>query len=358
MLLGDARWVDPVCAATAAPHSALLLDTIPCNPDVFDRVSGRLVDLVATRPDHPAIPLLAHVLGSWGADAAAAIPELLAAVAGRPVGAHGFAVVRALVRIGCDDPALVPHLRALLAEQRGDDEAQPFDVEAAHAIWRLAHDVRPLAELLGEVLDAHEPRLVRDEHHTAVSDAGGELRELVPQATVHLTAALADTVEKQLQQILAARLVWVATSDLTTVLPTVRAALAGGGWPALSAAGLVADLADGAVDLADLVPVLRTLLKDPLVRADAARALWRLGWAPSTLAATLVDAIEEGWHGRGGPISTLVEMGAVEAIPRLEQLADRDKRVVDSGVDDDIVWNDEALQTRLREAVAALRSSR
>jgi hypothetical protein len=117
-------------------------------------------------------------------------------------------------------------------------------------------------------------------------------------------------------------------------------------------------LADGSVDLADLVPVLRRLLADPLVRADAARALWRLGWAPSKLAARLVDAIEEGWHRRGDPISTLVEMGAIEAIPRLEKLANRDKRVVDSGVDDDIVWDDEALQVRLREAVAALRSSR
>jgi hypothetical protein len=358
MLLGDARWVDPVCAATAAPHPNLLHDSIPCTPHVFDKVTQRLVDLVATRPDHPAIPLLAHVLGSWGADAAAASSDLMATLSGVPVGADGFAVVRALVRIGCDDPALVPHLRALLAEQRGDDEAQPFDVEAAHAIWRLAHDGQPLAELLGKVLDAHEPGMVRNEHHTAVSDVGGELHELVPQATVHLTAASADTVLKQEQQVLAARLVWVATGDLTGVLPTVRAVLAGGGWPALSAAGLVADLADVAVDLADMVPVLRALLGDPLVRADAARALWRLGGAPSELAAKLVDAIAEGWHRRGDPISTLVEMGAVDAIPRLEGLANRDERVVDSGVDDDIVWDDEALQASLREAVAALRSSR
>jgi hypothetical protein len=356
MLLGDARWVDPVCTATAAPHSALLLDTIPRNPDVFDRVSQRLTDLVATRPDHPAIPLLAHVLGSWGADAAAAIPGLLAALPGRPVGAHGFAVVRALVRIGCDDPALVPHLRALLAEQR-DDDAQPFDVEATHAIWRLAHDVQPLVELLGKVLDVHQPRIVRNEHHTAVSNAGRELHELVPQATVHLTGASAETGPNPQQQILAARLVWVATGEPTSILPTVRAVLAGGDWPALSAAGLLADLADVAVDLAELVPVLRKLLKDPLVRADAARALWRLGTPPPELSATLVDAIDEGWHHRGDPISTLVEMGAVEAIPRLEKLANRDKRVVDSGVDDDIVWDDEALQVRLQEAVEALRAS-
>jgi hypothetical protein len=279
-------------------------------------------------------------------------------LSGVPVGADGFALVRALVRIGCDDPALVPHLRALLAEQRGDDEGQPFDVEAAHAIWRLADDGQPLAALLGTVLDAHEPRLVRDEHHTAVSDMGGELYGLVPQAAVHLTGASAEAVPQQEQQVLAARLVWVATGDLTGVLPTVRAVLAGGGWPAQSAAQLVADLADVAVDLADLVPVLRAQLKDRLVRADAARALWRLGGAPSELAATLVDAIEKGWHGRGDPISTLVEMGAANAIPRLERLANRDKRVVNSGIDDDIVWNDEALQASLREAVAALRSSR
>jgi hypothetical protein len=358
MLLGDARWVDPVCAATAAPHPNLLPATIPCNPDVFDRVSRRLTGLVASRPDHPAIPLLARALGSWGADAAAAAPALLAALPDPSVGADGFAVARALVRIGCDDPALVPHLRALLAVQRDDYDPDPFDVEAAHAIWRLAHDARPLAELLGEVLDGHGPSLLRTGHHTAVADVGRELRELVPQATRHLTGASAETGQDPELQILAARLVWVATGDPTRILPTVRALLAGGDWPALSAAGLVADLADGAGDLADLVPDLRTLLRDPLVRADAARALWRLGAAPSNLSATLVDPIEEGWHDRGDRISTLVEMGAVEAIPRLEDLANRDKRVVDSGLDDDIVWDDEALQVRLREAVAALRSSR
>lgn len=93
-----------------------------------------------------------------------------------------------------------------------------------------------------------------------------------------------------------------------------------------------------------------------MVRADAVRALWRLGAAPSKLSPKLVDAIEEGWHRRGDPVSALVEMGAVDAIPRLEKPANRDKRVVDSGIDDDIVWDDEALQVRLREAVAALRS--
>jgi hypothetical protein len=335
MLLGDARWVDAVCSATAAPNPGLLLDTIPCTPHVFDNVTQRLVELVATQPDHPGIPLLAHALGSWGADAAAAIPHLIAALPDAPVGAEGFPVARALVRIGCDDPALLPHLRALLAEQRDDDDPDLFDVEAAHAIWRLAHDVRPLADLLGKVLDTDEPRLVRTAHHAAVSDAGGELHELAPPAAVHLTGSLAETVEQQGQQVLAARLVWVATGDLTSVLPTVRAVLAGGGWPALPAAGLVADLADGAVDLADVVPLLRTLLRDPLVRSDSARALWRLGEAPSQLSARLVDAIAEGWHGRGDPLSTLVEMGAVEAIPRLERLANQDERVVDSGVDDD-----------------------
>jgi hypothetical protein len=358
MLLGDARWVEPVCAATAPPNSGLLPEAIPCTPHVFDKVTQRLVDLVASQPDHPAIPLLAHALGSWGADAAAAIPGLMAALPDSPVGADGFAVARALVRIGCDDPALVPHLRPLLAEQRDDYDPELFDVEAAHAIWRSAHDVRPLAEVLGTVLDAHEPRLVRTAHHAAVSDAGGELRGLVPLAAAHLTGSLADTVEQQQRQTLAARLVWVATGELTSVLPAVRAALAGGGWPALSAVGLAADLADGGVHLADMVPPLRALLRDPLVRADAARALWRLGQAPPALAATLVDAIAEGWHGRGRPISTLVEMGAVEAVPRLERLANRDQRVVKTGVDDDIVWRDEALQASLREAVTALRSSR
>jgi hypothetical protein len=134
---------------------------------------------------------------------------------------RGRAVTRALVRLGCDDPALVPHLRTLLSEQPDVDRPDPFDVEAAHAIWRLVHDGQPLTEAVGKALGPHGP-IIRQEHHDAVREAGGHLRGLVAQATAQLTGERAETIEQRLRQILAARLVWVATGDSTSVLPTVR----------------------------------------------------------------------------------------------------------------------------------------
>jgi hypothetical protein len=50
-------------------------------------------------------------------------------------------------------------------------------------------------------------------------------------------------------------------------------------------------------------------------------------------------------------------MGAVEAIADLERLALRDDRIVDSGIDDDIVWLDERLRDELLAAVAALQAA-
>jgi hypothetical protein len=50
-------------------------------------------------------------------------------------------------------------------------------------------------------------------------------------------------------------------------------------------------------------------------------------------------------------------MYAVEAIARLEQLAERDERIVIAAIDDDITWQDEKLQEQLRAGVAALRAA-
>lgn len=153
------------------------------------------------------------------------------------------------------------------------------------------------------------------------------------------------------------------TGDATAILPTVRAVLARGGPPAHEAALLVADLADAGVDLADVEPLLRRLLEptnvvdgvpdDGCARVAAARALWRLGVPPAELAPFLVEAIQVSGI-RGDPIALLVEMGVVDAAPELDRLADQPRRItVTAAPADDLVWSDEALQTRL--AAATLR---
>jgi hypothetical protein len=148
-----------------------------------------------------------------------------------------------------------------------------------------------------------------------------------------------------------------ATGDPAPALPTVRAVLAARGTSASRAADLAADLATThPADAASLTPVLRGLLDDQWSTVAAARALWRLGTPPAQLAAPLTAAITA-HHGGFGAVTLLVDMHAADAIASLEQLAERDERIVIAAIDDDITWQDEKLQEQLRAGVAALRAA-
>ena len=88
----------------------------------------------------------------------------------------------------------------------------------------------------------------------------------------------------------------------------------------------------------------------------AAGALWRLGTPPAELAAPLIAAITGAYGGRGAA-ALLAAIHAVEAVADLQQLAERDERIVMSGNDDDLIWQDEMLQDQLRTSIAALRAA-
>jgi hypothetical protein len=346
MLLSDPRWLDPVCEAAAAGADVQRLgplrDGLPWNSVVFDALRGRLAEL-AGGPGHPVVPVLATALGGWGPAAVAAVPELLAALP-----RAGVAVSRAMLRMGRDELAAVPYLRAYVAETA--------DADAALGVWRMVGDPEPLIGVLRALLTADQP-WVTPAAHAAVSAAGGVLEPLMVDARPHLTEPAERDYTRRERQILAARLVWVVTGDPAPVLPTVRAVVAGGERPAIAAAGLLADLALSGADLTAVVPALRELLHAERAQPAAALALWRLGTPPPDLVAPLIAAIDNGWGGHEA-VSLLVEMDAVEAVAELGRLAERDERVVTSGIDDDIVWQDEVQQTRLRAAVAALRRVR
>jgi hypothetical protein len=229
----------------------------------------------------------------------------------------------------------------------------------------LAGEATPLIDLLGALLAETRNPWIGPEHHAAVTEAASALAPLLPAATTHLTGAAAFTAPDRDRQVLAARLAWAVTGDAAAILPTVRAVLAQGSTPAHEAAGLVADLADAGVDVADVEPLLRRLLSprhvvdgvpdDGGARVAAARALWRLGVPPAELTASLIESIQDRWT-RGDPVALLVEMGAVDAAAELERLADQPRRItVAATTADDLVWSDEALQTRLRAAAATLR---
>ncbi|MBX6751048.1 MAG: hypothetical protein IRY85_15465, partial [Micromonosporaceae bacterium] len=279
---------------------------IPHDPAVVEAARRGLVHLASTQPDHPAAPVLADVVASATPDVRGeVIRKLLAALT--PPTPHRPAVVRALLRLGCTDPALVPHLWDMVAtwsDRRGVVGAVENVVEAARALWRVARDATALINLLRRLLTETKHPWIVPAHHSAVTEAAGALAPLVPAAATHLTGEAAFTAPDRDRQVLAARLTWAVTGDAAAILPTLRAVLARRDTPAHEAARLVADLADAGVDLADIESLLRPLLQPGKIvdgvsdengyaRAAAARALWRLGVPPAELTATLVDAIQD-----------------------------------------------------------------
>jgi hypothetical protein len=256
-------------------------------------------------------------------------------------------VARALLRTGHRAPVTVPYLRELAG--------QPGDLEAAMGLWRLTGDPQPLAGVLRVLLTRGRSWL--PPAAGTITEVGNGLLPVVPAAQRLLTGSAAETYPQREVQILAARVVSAATGDPAPALPTVRAVLAARGTSASRAADLAADLAaTHPAAAASLTPVLRGLLDDPWSTVAAARALWRLGTPPAQLAAPLTAAITA-HHGGCGAVTLLVDMHAAEAIAGLEQLAERDERIVIAAIDDDIAWQDEKLQEQLRAGVAALRAA-
>ena len=344
--LGDPRWVGLFCAA-AAGHAdkarRLLARGVRWSPQALEETRRQLAQLRGSGGEHPAVPLLAAVLGRWGPDAAAAIPDLLGTMPHA-----GEAVALALLRIGHRAPETAPFLRAL-AEHAGD-------VEAGKGVWWLTGDPQPLNGILHALMTGDRAQVPAAAN--AVSEVGSGLLPLVPVAQARLTDVAARTYPQRDVQVLAARVVSAATGNPAPALPAVRAVLAGRGTSASRAADLAADLAaTQPTTIWPLAPLLRDLLDDPWSRVSAARALWRLGTPPVELTAPLIAAIEGPYGGRS-VLPLLTDMQAVAAIAGLQQLAERDERILTSGTDDDLVWQDEILQDQLRASITALRTSR
>ncbi|MEU5947661.1 hypothetical protein ABZ793_19130 [Micromonospora sp. NPDC047465] len=341
--LGDHRWREPVLSAWAAGRDPgamyVLADYRPAfDPDVFVALRRRLAaQLAAGLTGNPVIHLVSLV-HSWGPAAADAVPDLLAALPAAP-----WVTPAALAEIGPAALDAVPALR---------EAAHTGQVRAGHAVWRLTGDAGPL-------ISAASARLASSRSNLAweldlVADAGPSAAPLVPALRGRLTGAPGTTHPERDEQIAAARLVWRATGAAAEVLSTVAAVLGAGDVPVRSAAKLAAEMAP--VAGAELARGLREALGNEYGRVDAARALWRHGTAVGDLVDPLLTAVADP-YGDKGALALLVEMGGVDAVPGLVELADRDERVVTYGSYDETVWLDDRLRRDLYTAVATLSSS-
>ncbi|WP_067479030.1 HEAT repeat domain-containing protein [Actinomadura hibisca] len=343
--LGDPRWQEPVRTAWAAgidPVPARLLTEYvpPFAPELLDAVRHRLTAQIAAGSTGNPVITLAVLLGAWGPDAAAAVPELTAALEAAP-----RAVPSALAAIG---PAALPAVPALrrVAAQRPETGIRP-----AHAVWRLTGDTAPLVAAGAALAGSSQSRIARE--LDLVADAGRDAAPLVPLLARHLTGDAAPTYPERDVQVAAARVIWRAGGETEPVLRTLEAVLLAGDVPVRSAVRLAGDMAPESG--ADLVPVLRAALSNKWARVGAARALWLHGVPRDELLDPLLAAITAP-HGDRDPLPVLMEMRAVEAIPALRDLADRDARLRTLGSYAETVWGDDRIRTDILDTIKYLTS--
>ncbi|GAA4016020.1 hypothetical protein GCM10022247_43770 [Allokutzneria multivorans] len=319
--IDDPRWRAKVLAGrlTAEIATAMVDAAVPVDADLFDAVRTAF----AGESDRSHRVALVRLLGSWGPAASAALPEVLSTV-----DYAGGVAVLALAAIAPDSA----QVHEALARKLGD-------VVAAKALHELTGDPEPL-------LFAIEANL-RDHAAIAVlADVGDAAHRLLPRLREELGDDDA-TIPVRRARIAAAREYWRLTGETSTVLPTVAGVLAYGDVPAIDAAEFAAELGDES-----LVPLLENLLTDDSAAVPAALSLWRITGRAAVDPA--LQVLADGWPRPSQAVAALVEMRATDTVSVLRDLAEREERVVRSGVESSIIRADEALRVRLREAVIAL----
>jgi hypothetical protein len=402
---GDARGVlsllgklGPV-AAQAAPALAELAEAD--DDDLADRALGVLA-LVA--PDRAA-PLLARDLGKrpWGLDAAAGFrapqdvpfpfhPELLSAVRARLAeddltGNEPIQLMRLLRQWGGRAAGALPELYELLtrfplpaapAVAAIAAECPPGERRRAAQVLRAQAPDGPLPvaeahyELTGET-DALLARLAKELSDVSgdtarAAQVAGRLGAVATVSADALRGALSGADARAVSPVLDADValadaLWRITGDARTVVPVLDSVFARAAgerwfrWSAIRAARVAALL--GPVGR-PLVPRLEALLKDPeqvpaavlaLVAAAEEGALDRRSLADLVLAAAEQEA-------NALEACDALEVLGVDALTadhlrRLHDLAEGDRRVIRSGVENRIIGADELLRARVRAVVAA-----
>ncbi|MET9832287.1 hypothetical protein ABZ078_23980 [Streptomyces sp. NPDC006385] len=326
--------------------------TLPLEPRLLDAVRRRLADpdVRGNEPIH-----LTLLLASWGARAGAAVPELLQALPRVPL-----AGPKALVALCPADGRVRESVEDRLREaaRKGPQEGR---LAAAHALYELTGDAAPLrtavrARLAGRGHD------VRDAARCS-EQLGLDGAELVP----HLRAALSDPAQPRTTPRLdadveLAEALWRITGETTEavrILDTVLAESDGPwfNWTGVRAARLAARLGPAARPLR---PALERMLATRLHAPACALALVAIG-VEEELRRTLADPVLDAAEHNADPdtaLEALLSLGGShltgEHLDRLAVLADGDRRVVNSGLEDRIIHADERLRAQARAALAAL----
>ncbi|MCX4760272.1 HEAT repeat domain-containing protein [Streptomyces sp. NBC_01275] len=297
---------------------------------------------------------LLALLRRWGPAAAPALPELCEALASHPQPA-----ATAVAAVAADCPP--------------DERRRAVEALRAHADDGPLAVARALYDLTGEPTEllarlAHDLAGKRDGVRFAAV-AAGELGARAQLLAESLRAALSTAEDQCVSPVLdadvaVAEALWRITGDAETVVPVLDSVFvrAAGSvwfrWSAIRAARAAALLGPAG---RPLVPRLEALLADPEQAPTAVLALVAVA-DPDTLdrpalAGVVLTSAEQEADAQGACDALLALGGGAltaDHARRLAELAERDLRVIRSGLEGEIVRNDERLRARAREVLAAL----
>lgn len=326
--------------------------TLPFVSELLDAIRRRLADPGVQ--GNEAIDL-ALLLTSWGTHASAAIPELLDALPRVPLVAP-----KALVALCPADGPVRDRVEDRLrkAARKGPEEGRPA---AAHALFELTGDAEPLrtavrSGLTGKLYD------IRD-----AARRGAELGSAGAELVSALRAALGEpgqgrTTPRLEADIELAEALWRITGEADESVRILASVLAESdgpwfNWTGVRAARLAAQLGPAARPLR---PVLESMLDTPLHAPACALALLAIGVEDETRRA-LADPVLTSAEHNADPDTALEALTSLgrsaltqDHLNRLTALADGDRRVVNSGLELQIIRADERLRTRARDTLAAL----
>ncbi|MEV4949273.1 hypothetical protein [Streptomyces sp. NPDC053755] len=322
---------------------------------------GELLDAVRSRLSRPGELSgnepwqLTALLAGWGAEAAAALPELCAAVRHLPGQAP-----RALVSVAAD--CARPDRDVAVAALR--EAAREGSLPAAKALYDLTDDPEPLLRCLEQEL-GRGGRDPRDAARIA-AELGSRGAVLAPLLREALSGPDEDTTPALDTDTALAVALWRVTGDpgpSVTVLGSVFDRAARSPWTRWSVARAARATALLGPAARPLTARLEAALDDPVQASAVVPALIAVADPAAldhaALAATALTSAESGAD-PAGACEALEALGATalngDHLRRLAVLADGDARVVRSGVENRVIHQDEAFRNRARALLTAFSS--
>lgn len=294
-----------------------------------------------------ATPKLVRLIGSWGPDAAEAVPDLLAVLP-----RHGYAVGWALADIAGPHPEAI---RLIRQEAVGGTRVSLYAAGRLHA---LTGDEPPLLAAIESCLTQSTADWQQAAEQALTL---GPSRHLVPALADALQSLLAQSPPDYQARAKVALALWHHSGDPSPVLNVLTDEFETmAARPKLRARrGTAADTAAALGPLTrPLIPEILPLLEYPRACPSAIRALIRIdpeghGGVPlEKLADCLSLTLGQGWwHTQFEAVELLSEIGLKQfpgrVVTRLRELADQDRRIKGGGAAQEHIRNDDCLRAAI-----------